>query len=392
MKVPKIIKAVGYIDDDLITAAAESGRRSRRFNLLKCGTVAACFAVLIIAGTAILPSFFKESTTSHNKYKYFISGEEADIEWPWEYKTASEKYTAVYYNGKEYAIKLMNPVSEDVLSEELGYCDAEGTDSYTDRKYTETFKVYKINDVSEEKLIAAGKDGAYYVYAYNDASRPLSLGEMMELYGLPQNLKLNDFTVCKGFDEAGNFRISDDSYILDILSECKDAALCDEFDSFERNDRSYLSFTVTSDALGVYKRVVCISEDGYFTTNIFDFSYTYFIGKDAAGKIIDYAKNNSVEIEFNPYTSTVSGTLTEIGDGYVLIDDSILCTNKEDRTIYKVYTNDMRIKRCIECTGITVGDTVAVNYDGEISEANEISRAYSMYKGTLVDGDIAIPE
>lgn len=392
MKVPKIIKAVGYIDDDLITAAAESGRNSRRFNLLKCGTVAACFAALIIAGTVILPSFFKESTTGHNKYKYFISGEEADIEWPWEYKTASEKYTAVNYNGKEYVIKLMNPVSGDVLSEELGYCDAEGTDSYTDRKYTETFKVFKINDVSEEKLIAAGKDGVYYVYAYDDASKPLSLGEMMELYGLPQNLKLNDFTVYEGFDEAGDFRISDDSYILDILSECKDAALCDELDFFERNDRSYLSFTVTSDALGVYKRVVYVSEDGYFETNMFDFSYTYFIGVDAAGKIIDYAKNNSVEAEFNPYTSTVSGTLTEIGEGYVLIDDSILCANKDDGSIYKVSTNDIRIRRCIECTGITVGDTVAVKYDGEISEANEISRAYSMYKGTLVDDDLAFAE
>ena len=50
--------------------------------------------------------------------------------------------------------------------------------------------------------------------------------------------------------------------------------------------------------------------------------------------IIEYAMNNSDEAEFSPYALTVSGTLTEIGNGYILIDDTVLCKNAEDGTIY----------------------------------------------------------
>ena len=181
-------------------------------------------------------------------------------------------------------------------------------------------------------------------------------------------------------------------YIWQILLDCKDAPLDDSVDSFDRSSRNYLSFTATSDELGVYKRVVYISEDGYFATNIFDYSHIYFIGADAAGKIIEYAKQNSVEGAAEAYEQTVSGTLVEIGEDYVLVDDSVLCRKKEDGTVYKIYTNDIRMKRCVEVAGSKVGDIVVVKYDGEISDSNEITEAYSMDKGRLIDGSVAVPE
>jgi len=39
-----------------------------------------------------------------------------------------------------------------------------------------------------------------------------------------------------------------------------------------------------------------------------------------------------------------------------------------------------------------VGDTVAVKYQGAITQSNEIYGAYAIYKGKLVDGDLAVPE
>lgn len=54
--------------------------------------------------------------------------------------------------------------------------------------------------------------------------------------------------------------------------------------------------------------------------------------------------------------------------------------------------NDIKIRRCIECTDLKVGDTVAVKYKGEISDRNEINGAYSICKGTLVDGELAVTE
>ena len=393
-KISEVIDNIGtkYVDE--ATGYKGKAKSSKNVVWYKWGAVAACFAVLVFGGVKVIPMLIGEGLDdSQGKYKYQVSGMEADIEWTWEYKTLGEKYQTVIYDGKEYNIKNLNPVSLEVLGQKIGVGDASGVDSYTDKKYVESFEIYEINDVSAEKLIAAGVAGEYYVYQTCEAvEKPATFGELMLLYGLDENLDFNHFTAYEGHKSQGYYDLSDDEYIWQVLSECDEATLDNTVDSFDRSNRTYLSFTATSEALGVYKRVVYISEDGYFATNIFNYSYIYYIGTEAAGKIIEYAKNNSEDGKMEAYELSVSGTVVEIGDGYVLIDDSVLCKNQEDGTVYKIYINDIRIKRCVECAGIKVGDVVAVKYNGEITDTNEVTGAYSMYKGTLVDGGLEIPE
>lgn len=398
MKRKKISETIDNINPKYIDEATEYIPKAKTTSKswLKWGSLVACFVVLVVASFAIIPSFFDDDNivdnTNDGKYKYYVSGSEVDIEWPWEYKTNAEKYHNIVFDGKQYVIKSLNAVSTNSLGETLGTCEAEGVDSYTDKKYNETFEVRKLNGVSAEKLIAVGNDTGFYVYTIDDSEKPSTFGKMLELYGLTQTLEFNRFTKYEGYDDKGYFSLNSDEYIWQILSGCRDAQLDNQSDSFDRSNRNYLTFTATSDALGVYKRVVYISEDGYFATNILNYSCSYFIGTDAAGKIIEYALNNSDKAEFSPYALTISGTLVEIGNGYVLIDDTVLCKNAEDGTVYKVDTNDLRVLRCIEYASIKVGDTVVVKYDGEISESNEVTGAYSMYKGTLEDGDLLIDE
>lgn len=90
MKIPRTANAVGHIDDDLITAAAESKTKAKRSPWLKWGSIAACFALLVIAGTAILPSLFGGDGGTTDKYKDFIQTGESAIIWPWEYQTVYE--------------------------------------------------------------------------------------------------------------------------------------------------------------------------------------------------------------------------------------------------------------------------------------------------------------
>lgn len=398
MKRKKISETIDNINPKYIDEATEYIPKAKTTSKswLKWGSLVACFVVLVVASFAIIPSFFDDDNivdnTNDGKYKYYVSGSEVDIEWPWEYKTNAEKYHNIVFDGKQYVIKSLNAVSTNSLGETLGTCEAEGVDSYTDKKYNETFEVRKLNGVSAEKLIAVGNDTGFYVYTIDDSEKPSTFGKMLELYGLTQTLEFNRFTKYEGYDDKGYFSLNSDEYIWQILSGCRDAQLDNQSDSFDRSNRNYLTFTATSDALGVYKRVVYISEDGYFATNILNYSCSYFIGTDAAGKIIEYALNNSDKAEFSPYALTISGTLVEIGNGYVLIDDTVLCKNAEDGTVYKVYTNNLRVLRCIEYASIKVGDTVVVKYDGEILESNEVTGAYSMYKGTLEDGDLLIEE
>jgi hypothetical protein len=90
-----------------------------------------------------------------------------------------------------------------------------------------------------------------------------------------------------------------------------------------------------------------------------------------------------------PYHSFLGGTLTEIGEGYVLVDDSILCADEKDGVVYKVLTDDLRARRCLEYPGsIAVGDLVVVEYSGSLDEAhgNTVTGAFSITEAILEGG------
>ena len=131
---------------------------------------------------------------------------------------------------------------------------------------------------------------------------------------------------------------------------------------------------------------------GYLWTNAFDYQYLFNIGEDAAGKIIKYAKENSTEADYEPYRNTIVGKITEITDEYILLDDSILCTNPDDGITYKILLNDLRISRYAESGTIRVGENVQITYEGEIDESNIIDSAISASDVVISGGDVLIPE
>lgn len=398
----KISEVIDNIDEKYVNeAACYEGKIkvTKKATWYKWGAMVACFVTLVFICIKVLPmlnskeDINSEGEAPYGKYQYYVSEVGFAKEWPWEYMTLSEKYQTVNYDGREYSIKSFSSISAEVLKSELGVGEALGVDLYTGEEYTESFEVYEINGVSSEKLIAAGMNGEYYVYqSSEDYTKPATFGELMKLYSLDDNLEFASFTAYEGYREQGYYTVNDDAYIWQILSECEGARLDDSVDSFDRSNRNYLSFTATSDALGVYKRVVYISEDGYFATNIFNYSYIYYIGAEAAGKIIEYAKNNSEAGMYEPYELTVAGTLVEVGDGYIVIDDSELCKNQEDGIVYKIDISDIRIKRCIDNEIVKVGDVVVVKYKGEILENNDVTGAFSINKGILVESEPVILE
>ena len=397
MKTPRMSEAIGNLPEDLVNGAVTYKRTSKKKAFIKWGSIAACFMVMVVATALIVPMFFGGEPISiggiDRDYKGVISGSEGDIEFPWEYKLTYEKYYTVKYNGNDYRTRA-RAINESLLGEVLGTCTAQGVDSYTDKTYTETFDVRKINGVSEEKMIAVGMDNEYYVYFNDEVKCPATFGELLDAYNLSETLPLIKFSVNEGYKEKGYYQITDDEYIWQVLSECRNAEFYAENDKWSRGDRNYLSFTATSEELGVYKKVFYITEDGYVSTNVFNYSYVYYIGEDAANKIITHAKNNATEAEREQYEYTIAGTITEIGDGYVLIDDTVLCKDKNDGMVFKILTEDLIIRRYLECTDIKVGDTVAVKFQTEIvlGEDNTVGGAISMYKGKVTDSGMAVPE
>lgn len=397
MKIPRIAEAIGNIPEELVSDAVTYKRVSKKKAFVRWGSLAACFAVMVVAVALIIPMLSGGAPISiggiDRNYMGTISGSEGNIEFLWAYKLPYEKFMTVTFDKNEYFAR-GRVIGEALLGEMLGTCEAKGVDSYTNKIHTETFNVRKIKGVLEDKLIALEMDGEYYVYFNHKEKSPETFGELLDAYQLSEALPLIKFSVNEGYKEKGYYQIADDAYIWQVLSECRNAEVYAENDKWDRGDRNYLSFTATSEKLGVYKRVLYITEDGYVSTNVFDYSYVYFIGEDAANKIIAYTKSSATEAEREQYEYTLAGTVTEIGDGYMLIDDTVLCKDKDDGMVFKVLTDELIIRRYLECFDIKVGDTVAVKFQTEIvlGEDNTVEGAISMYRGTVTDNGMEIPE
>jgi len=399
MKIPKIVSAMGHLDDELIASGAEEKREEkRRRPLLKWGGVAACFvlaaAVLLILSPRRATGGESDETGSEGGVSvpsYIFPGEEMAMEWPWEYKLLWEKYYSADYGSAEYT-SCGAPLGEDLLGQALGSCVARGEDVYTGQIHTEELEAFEIRGISPKRMIALGKDGVYGVYTNASDPFPATLGEAAEAFGLEMHLTLSRFAEHEGYTEKGYRRIMEDDPILEVLARCGEVKRVKDLSPSWLSERRYLTFTVTSEALGVYKRVLYVTEDGYLATNIFNVEAAYFIGEEAAMEIIRFARENSVEADFEPYEQRVAGTVTEIGEDYLLVDSSVLCGDPEKGQVYRVPLTDLRIRRSLEFGGIRVGDVVSVAFRGELTEENLVLGAVSVARGKLVEGDVAIPE
>ena len=396
MKTPRIANAIGQIDDDLVTDAAKCKKKNKK-HWLKWGSLAACFAVIVIVGAAILPSLFRENVTpegTDGRYKDFsIQASESAIVWPWEYQTVYEKYRNVEIDGIEYHGK-GRAVSEAWIGERIGNYTVVGYDEVNNgKKYSAEFETYALKDIAQSQFIAVKMEDSYYVFQNDEYAPPNTLGELMDVVNLSEVVELQRFSEEDNSPDSKHFALSSDDYVWEVLSECRNAPFVED-QTWTAGDRSYLSFTITSEALGVYKVALYVTEDGYLWTNAFNWQYLFNIGEDAASRIIHYAKENSTEVEYEPYRNSVAGTIIEITEEYIVVDDSILCKNPTDGITYKVLLNDLRISRYVDYGIVKVGDTVQISYEGEIDKTrgNTIAGAISVFKATISDGDVLIPE
>lgn len=394
MKTPRFSNAIGNLDDDLIEAAAECKRKKKPNLWLKWGSIAACFAVLVVAGAMILPSLLGGDSGTSCKYKDIIQAGESAIIWPWEYQTIYEQYTDLELDGVEYRSK-GREVSAELVSELIGTHTVVGYDETNDKKYTEDFEVYELKYADKSQFVAVKMDGKYYTFKKDEYAPPSNLGELLDLVDLPQVIELNRFSENGDGVDKKHHALSNDDYIWEVIAGCRDAAFVDEEpgkETWSVHDREYLSFTVTSETLGVYRVAMYVTKDGYLWTNVFNYAYIFDIGEDAAGKIIEYAMENSTDADYEPYQNTVAGKVVEITDEYFLLDDTVICNDPADGTTYKILLNDLRITRYVNHEIIRVGGNIQITFEGEIDSQNTIDSAISAANVMISGGDVLIPE
>lgn len=399
-----LYNAINEVDEDILERSERQVTKSRKSMWVKWGAIAACLGAVLLLGILIKGRLRTDAPENgvtiggvvRNYKDMTIAESTSAVLWPWEYQTIFEQYTTVVFDEKEYRTKTIGmEIEEAMLGEAIGTGEAIGYDEYPTEPVERrmSVEVRQIAGISEEKLIAVNLDGAYYTFAYGEYLPPESFGEVLEDYNLAEVLEFERFSVYEAGKEKGYYSLNDDAVLWQLLSSCREAKFVEE-DAWNRKDSRYISFTATSEALGVYKRVFYVAENGLIRTNIFDWAYTFDIGAEVAGEIIAYATENATEAEREPYAASIAGTLVEIGDGYILVDDTVLCENPEEGMIFKVLTDDLRVSRSIDYLKIKTGSVVVVYFTGDIDVAagNVISGAYSLDKGTIYDGEVMIPE
>ncbi len=423
MKKDLMVDAVGKLDNDLLEKhfkekeklKSKKSKPKKAVWLKWSAAVAACLVLVMAIPMAL--NFFNVLDNGHDggdkgyitngvlsvedlnrPYKDIsISSSEVGYVWEWDDKPIYEQYTDLEIDGVEF-VGRRREIDASNVGEKIGKKTLSGVadhpNDFPQGLRYKMFEVYEIKNVSPSRMVAVLMEGNYYVFKSDKYDPPATFGALLDEYGLSSVIELSRFTKKDMDKDEAYFTLTDDAYVWEVLSDCRDAQVVDA-DNWNRYDRNYISFTVTSNALGVYKNAMYVTEDGYLWTNAFSWAYLYYIGEDASNKIISYAMSNSTEANAEPYTNAIVGTVVEITDEYMLVNDAILCENPEDGISFKVMLNDIKISRYIDTGIVKLNSTVRVAYEGKI----DIENNYTIYDAVSAseaiiggDGDVLIPE
>ena len=331
---------------------------------------------------------------------------ETSIEWGWEDMTDSERYTNLDLGGKTYR---MRGTVTNYLGEWLESGEAYGFAWDQDNaRHGIPCEIYAMTFSPDHSVVAVQFEGSSEVYRFEcerDYDPPKTLGEFMETRKLSEVLPLTSLYHERwdgGSSKYDKFALSAEHSdgVWAILEKYGDAPFTENSseESFNSHhyDKERIGFSATSEVLGIRNQSFAVNDNGYIITNIEQYGYNYFIGVDAAREVIDYVKAHMTDPlpEEKAPVYYIVGTVTEKGDGYIKVDDSIMMKNPEDGLTFTIDVTDKKLGRVCDAQ-ISVGDHVMITYDGRISEDGSllIETAVSIQEAWITeDGDVLIPE
>lgn len=403
MNKDNLIDAIGHVDDAMLESVNKLRTRRKKNKIIRSfsGLVAAGLILGISLYAGIHNRISKASGTTivsiggiERRYKADISvlPGELGITYRWEDRTVDEQYSRLNINDGDFTTAC-SEIDASKLDKSIGIYTASGYDDYTGTEYTRPVNVYSVRGISEDRIVAAELDSKYYIYKNNTYNPPENLGQLFDEANLWENLKLDYFYDTKDYIENGSYSLDGSAYILEILSECKDAEYAGN-DSRTFDYKNRIDFSITLDDLGVYMRGLQINSEGYLLTNIFDYGYIYNIGAEAAKKIIAYAEKNGISAAPRPYYYYLSGIVTELNEDYLIIDDSIKCAAASDGMCFKIPLDDIHASRGVKYRDINIGDIAVVSFRGSIDTQadNTITGIVEIDKGKLYNGNILVDE
>lgn len=438
MKNKDILSVLSMIDPDELLNE-KSGKSKPNFKkIIKIASFAACFCLVIGAGILFLPKAMSNPpditpetsdnsdistpdtppetsgnsgtlTPEYSEQMWCDTRERNDktllstengVVWPWNCRAVYDRFTSMLYSGGEFISRVSNSgkgIPQDMIGEKLGEAVCSGYDVYEDTEHKLACEVYEISGVDSSRFVAvkyAGYD-EYYPFIKNEYAPLKTFGELVSALNLSENISLREFYYDKGAVDSERYGLSPhgSETLWNTIIESSSNAVCLEMYEESYNER-LIAFSLNSDALGAHNLSLSFNRQGYMITNIENYGYYYYIGTDAVNSIAELAMSQKtqppIELKFS-----LAGTVSEIGENYIKIDDSVLMKNPDDGIEFTVYATHMNIKRYIISGFLKVGETVTVEYSDMLTPENhtEIKNATNMYEAIITDsGEVLIPE
>ncbi len=342
-----------------------------------------CLVLILGAGVALRGFLLQNQGVGEYREKRDVSVFEQSLAyvWPWEELEIYEKYFTFSLDGVKYA-KHGGEIYTTYVGEKIGDAVAVGYDEITNEEHNINCEVFGVNKLNRYAAVKyEGYDG-YYLYKVDEFSPPQSLGQFIEEYNLKEYLSLTQFYYTLDGDDNGHYYFSKD--IWDMLLSYSDAPFAKDYTYYQ--DGEDIGFSATSEALGIKNRSFQITADGYITTNIADYGYNFYIGTDAARKIIDFVYSNRGDEVPEEKEYYLVGTITEIGEDYIKVDDSIMMKNPDDGIIFTVNATTAEFKRYLKHNILSVGELVQIKYDGT-DDNGVIDSTVTINDGVIISED-----
>lgn len=406
----KILEIMDKIDDKYINEALEYEmlKPKAKGQWIKWGIMAACVTVIILAGAIVLPVFMEYGVSEQRwvtleemnrpyrdlevkkiacEYDSDFVGGGAESGWPVEYLTLAERVDSLTFQGDFYDMHGWADAS--LIGEMLGDGECKIYDSSNLRGQDnvvgkQLFQVYELHGISKDLMVAVKIDEEFWLFI-NRYEQPKTLGDWMNIYNLSENMKLHYFSIIDEDLSKNYFALENSEYIWSILLACQDAE--------DEGNKGYIwnsiDFTVTIEKFQMYNKFFRITENGYVWTDMFSGNKSFFIGEENARKIIAYAAEYGVETTYKRYEPhSLVGYIEEITEDYILVNDGILCEDKNDGISFKISLEDIKVRRYVECINLQVQELVWVDFRGEIDtkKDNLVEDVFEIGKSVIWDG------
>ncbi len=416
MNTDDIIDALNEVDDTSIKNAREP-KKKRNYKALwiSVGAAAACLAVVLLLprishmthhdGYCDCPDHQITPTpvvgANRWNYKSFaMASKDEMFSFGRDCQTIAKQFPYVTYNDTEYYLRRSYydedmKVSASLIGEKLTDYTAEVCEYETGVTHTIECTLYAIAGVAPARFLAvqyAGEKNAddYYVFHQNEFNPPATLGEFITSLNLTENLPLlkfsystYDYTTREKTSNLYGLSLADSKVVWNMISEYASVGTRTSEEYGYKDKR--ISFSATSEALGLYNRSFSLTADGHLSTNIDDYGYDFYLGEEAVTEIREYILAHKIEAPKDSIES-IYGVVTEIGEDYLKIDDTILMKNPEHGLTFTVYAHDnTTIKSYIMSGQLEVGDHIKILHRGISSEEPTVIRtAFSLDKGGFV--------